>query len=31
MVETGFEQALDYTSSYSGSGGTSGVVFIMRK
>jgi hypothetical protein len=33
MVESGFElvQALDYTSSYSGSGGTSGVVFIMRK
>jgi hypothetical protein len=33
MVESGFElvQTLDYTSSYSGSGGTSGVVFIMRK
>lgn len=33
MVESGFElvQTLDYTSSYSGSGGTSGIVFIMRK
>lgn len=33
MVESGFElvQTLDYTSSYSGSGGTSGIVFIMKK
>ena len=33
MVENQFElvQTLDYTESYSGSGGTSGIVFIMRK
>lgn len=33
MVENKFElvETLDYTSSYSGSGGTSGIVFIMRK
>ncbi|WP_442587085.1 hypothetical protein ACSBL2_13650 [Pedobacter sp. AW31-3R] len=33
MVENGFEliQTLDYTDVYSGSGGTSGVVFIMKK
>ena len=33
MVESQFElvQTLDYTSNYSGSGGTSGIVFIMRK
>ncbi|WP_448104629.1 hypothetical protein [Pedobacter panaciterrae] len=33
MVENQFElvETLDYTSSYSGSGGTSGIVFIMRK
>lgn len=33
MVENEFElvQTLDYNSSYSGSGGTSGIVFIMRK
>jgi hypothetical protein len=33
MVENGFDlvQTLEYTDSYSGSGGTSGIVFIMRK
>ncbi|WP_379090165.1 hypothetical protein [Pedobacter sp. UC225_65] len=33
MVENQFElvQTLDYTNNYSGSGGTSGIVFIMRK
>jgi hypothetical protein len=33
MVENKFEfvQALDYVSTYQGSGGTSGVVFILRK
>lgn len=33
MVESGFElvQTLDYTDSYAGSGGTSGIVFIMKK
>ena len=33
MVENQFElvETLDYTDSYSGSGGTSGIVFIMRK
>jgi hypothetical protein len=33
MVESGFDlvQTLEYTDSYAGSGGTSGVVFIMRK
>lgn len=33
MVESEFElvETLDYTSSYEGHGGTSGVVFIMRK
>jgi hypothetical protein len=33
MVESGFElvQTLENTDSYAGSGGTSGVVFIMRK
>lgn len=33
MVESQFElvRTLDYTASYSGSGGTSGIVFIMRK
>ena len=33
MVENQFElmETLDYTASYSGSGGTSGIVFIMRK
>ncbi|MEJ5962993.1 hypothetical protein [Pedobacter immunditicola] len=33
MVESQFElvQTLDYNYSYSGSGGTSGIVFIMRK
>lgn len=33
MVLSGFElvQTLDYTDSYAGSGGTSGIVFIMKK
>jgi len=33
MAENGFElvQTLELTSSYQGSGGTSGVVFIMKK
>jgi hypothetical protein len=33
MVENGFElvETLDFTETYSGSGGTSGIVFIMRK
>jgi len=33
MVKSGFElvQTLDYTDSYAGSGGTSGIVFIMKK
>lgn len=33
MVEHGFDlvQTLDYTDSYAGSGGTSGIVFIMSK
>ena len=33
MVENQFElvETLDYTSNYSGSGGTSGIVFIMRR
>jgi hypothetical protein len=33
MVETGFElvETLDYVFLYSGSGGTSGIVFIMRR
>ncbi|GAA4209176.1 hypothetical protein GCM10022289_34260 [Pedobacter jeongneungensis] len=33
MVESQYElvQTLDYTDTYSGSGGTSGIVFIMRK
>ncbi|WP_448103476.1 hypothetical protein [Pedobacter panaciterrae] len=33
MVENGFEliQTLDYTDSYSGTGGTTGIVFIMKK
>lgn len=33
MVENQYElvQTLDYTDTYSGSGGTSGIVFIMRK
>lgn len=33
MVESDFElvETLDYTSTYQGTGGTSGIVFIMRK
>ncbi|WP_293309521.1 hypothetical protein [Pedobacter sp. UBA5917] len=33
MVENQYElvQTLDYTDTYSGSGGTSGIVFIMRR
>lgn len=33
MVESKFElvETLDYTANYGGSGGTSGIVFIMRK
>lgn len=33
MVESQYElvQTLDYTDTYSGSGGTSGIVFIMRR
>ncbi len=33
MVENQFElvETLDYTSNYEGTGGTSGIVFIMRK
>lgn len=33
MVESGYElvDTLEYTSSYAGSGGTAGIVFIMRK
>jgi hypothetical protein len=33
MVENKFElvETLDYTENFQGSGGTSGIVFIMRK